>query len=171
MSGLVCGAPRVMFLPGVSAVRLKQSTSLPRPACLTSVLIYPQLRWVIVCRLADAPSLNSSSNPLQSSCSVGGGSWGRKRRKVGRAERTSEKTTLELSTGHAPPGSFRAAGSQVGRYPDRPEGLQELTLMFPGGSAKAHPGDHARGLTALQPVREADKGAQLWAHSAARNQI
>lgn len=71
MSGLVCGAPRVMFLPGVSAVRLKQSTSLPRLACLT-VLIYPQLRWVIVCRLADAPSLNSSSNPFQSSCSVGG---------------------------------------------------------------------------------------------------
>lgn len=29
----------------------------------------------------------------------------------------------------------------------------------------------ARGLTALQPARDADKRAQLWAHRAARNQI
>lgn len=63
MSGCVCGARRLTFLLGVSAVRLKQSTSLLRLCCLTSMLIYPHLRRVIVCRLADAPPLNSPSNP------------------------------------------------------------------------------------------------------------
>lgn len=97
---------------------------------------------------------------------VGGGLLERKRRKVGRAERRSEKTSQGLS------GRPRCStGPQLGPYQERQEGLQEPTLMFPGGPVRGRPGDDAHAPNASQPARDADKGAQLWAHTAARNQI